>query len=268
MQNPSVNSGMIALLLLALLWLATVRWTFQDSTARFRSGWAWLVIAAVLPFLGWGFYLLYRGSSLVEYDEMERAERIAVSRELKRWTWRKDREALQALVAHAVELTDKERSRLRERAITFRRRYSPREIWRGFVQGFRANLRRTAMRMKPKPRARPEHAPKAETQADETVVAATTQDAEKKASAADPKYGTRGRAAGRRERRKQKYEEMLQFLAETPQEDSYLEELIYNGKYALALEIARDNLAIAREMSDRRKVVTYEKYVARLKELQ
>jgi len=266
MQNPFVSSGLIALLLIAALWLYTVGWTFLDADTRFRRGWAWLVIAAVLPFVGCGFYLLYRRSSLIEYDEQERAERVTVSRELKRWTWRRDRNAVRAFFTSVAALTDKERSRLRERAITFRRRYSMRELWRGFVPGFRANARRLAVRIKPKPRLRPTHVPKAETQADGTVVAATTQGAEKAAPA--PKYGKRGASGQKRERRKQKYEEMLQFLAETPQQDAYLEELIYNGKYALALEIARDNLAIAREMSDARKVVTYEKYVARLKELE
>lgn len=273
MQNPFVSSGLIALLLIAALWLYTVGWTFLDADTRFRRGWAWLVIAAVLPFVGCGFYLLYRRSSLVEYDEQERAERVSISRDLKRWTWRRDRDTVRAFFTSVAAQSDKERSRLRERAITFRRRYSLRELWRGFVVGFRANMRRTAVRMKPKPRPRLTYAPKeqaasVDAQADGTVVAATSEGAEKAAPSPEPKYGKRGSSGRKRERKKQKYEEMLDFLAETPQEDSYLEELIYNGKYALALEIARDNLSIAREMSDARKVVTYEKYVARLKELE
>jgi hypothetical protein len=56
---------------LPLVHLVLVYWVYRDALWRYNRGAPWALMCMVLPFAGWGFYLLYRHSPLVEFDRID-----------------------------------------------------------------------------------------------------------------------------------------------------------------------------------------------------
>ncbi|OPX23277.1 MAG: hypothetical protein B1H03_02140 [Planctomycetales bacterium 4484_113] len=71
-----------------------------------------------------------------------------------------------------------------------------------------------------------------------------------------------------RRRRLQEKMELLRLLTEVPVPDDQLEELIYQGNLPVARLYCEDQLMLAKEQNDERRIISYERYLHRVQELE
>ena len=62
--------------------------------------------------------------------------------------------------------------------------------------------------------------------------------------------------------------ELLRLLTEVPVPDDQLEELIYQGNLPVARLYCEDQLMLAKEQNDERRIISYERYLHRVQELE
>jgi RNA polymerase subunit RPABC4/transcription elongation factor Spt4 len=84
LSSPALKiAGEILLLLIVIIWLSLVYWTFADASRRGALRFLWLVVAIVCPFVGTLVYLIVRPPEYV-LDSRERELELAVlERELR-----------------------------------------------------------------------------------------------------------------------------------------------------------------------------------------
>jgi hypothetical protein len=247
-DNPFVPWLLLVDLVALLAHIYIVYWVYRDAAWRYNRGAPWGLIAAVLPLAGWLFYLAYRVSPLVQYDRLE-AEDFEEEHE---WTDYDDYRVRRdkAWFKEMFTPTDgKALSRWREQ----RRRLSPQE--RREVRQLRAQRKADARRKR-----------------SEKVAGKRQLRRERRLAAVERQtvtglHGAQQRMSDRRQRALQRQLAVVEQLRTLPREDVRLEELIYEMRYAEALQQSRDSLEVAREMADAQGVVTYEAYIERLENL-
>jgi hypothetical protein len=257
-DNPFVPWMLIFDLALLLLHIYMVYWVYRDALARYRRGAPWAVLAAVFPVGGWLFYVLYRKSPLVELDRLDTELFDEAEQD---WT---DYDTYQA---------NQSAQMFRELSALWRKPegqgYSPwvrlsrlREQKRGGTPEERAVLKQERLQkrkesVEQKRQRREELAQRkrsAQQQKRERTTLAGT-------------MGTKYRMSDRKQRALQRKLEVVEKLKLMPREDHGLEEMIYEMRYAEALQAAHGGLAVAQEMRDPQGVITYEAYIERLQRL-
>lgn len=238
--NPFVPWERIWMGLVLAAYLYFIYWTYRDAQSRFYNGVWFALLAAIFPFGGWLFYLLYRHSSLVEYDRIDLHERfferipeveydlyLAYSRQealdnllaqMKQFflgEGLKEEAATSAYSEHIMRSREKERAQAREEKVSenyFRARKK--------VRTRLSSFKRTAQRVSSPVRV---------------IV-------EEQLS-------------------------LLEKLTAAPIPDNELEELIYQGQLKLAKMYAEDQLLIAKEQNDERRIYSYKAHLQRVEEL-
>jgi hypothetical protein len=257
-DNPFVPWMLIFDLALLLLHIYMVFWVYRDALARYHRGAPWAVLAAVFPVGGWLFYMLYRKSPLVELDRIDTELFDEAEQD---WT---DYDAYKA---------NQSAQMFRELSALWRKPegqgYSPwvrlsrlRELKHGGTPEERAvlkqeRLQRRKANAEQKRQRREEQAQRKREQQqkkrERTTLAGT--------------MGTTYRMSDRKQRALARRLEVVEKLKLVPREDAALEEMIYEMRYAEALQAAQGGLAVAQEMRDPQGVLTYETYIERLKRL-
>ena len=239
LKNHFVPWGRIGSFALLVVHLYLVWWVYRDAERRFHNGVWFALFAAIFPLGGWLFYLVYRSSSLPEYDLIELKERIferypAVEYDI--YLAYQRQEALLELMRKVKEFflpTDEpagpagyndEVNLSRQRELLAQRSAVARE-----------NLTRTRERLQQRMKA----------------IGASMQ-----------------HALSPRRRRLQEKMELLRLLTEVPVPDDQLEELIYQGNLPVARLYCEDQLMLAKEQNDERRIISYERYLHRVQELE
>lgn len=256
-NNPFIPYMLIGTLLFFLLHLIIVYWVYRDALARYNRGAPWALMCMVLPFVGWGFYLLYRRSPLVEFDRIDaeifdqdfvwtdydtykKNQSAKFFSDLTSFFKRGEGSGYSPWVrrSRAKELGHKLTPE--ERAAATEQRRAKRKQW------LEERRQRAAERRQRKLER------KAEAKERQTVQGA---------------HGSAFKLSDRRQRKIKQRLQLMEKLKELPREDPAIEELIYEMKYAEALSAAREALEIAKEMKDRQGLATYESYIERLDRL-
>lgn len=239
-SNPFVPWDRIWGVVILAVYLYIIYWTYRDAQSRYYNGVWFALFAAVFPVGGWLFYLLYRQSSLVTYDEIDLHERfferipeveydlyLAYSRQealdnmfaqMKQFflgEGLKEEAATSTYPEHIMRSREKERVREREEKVRdnyFRARKKVRTKLSGF--------KRTAQRVSSPMRVKVEE-----------------------------------------------QLSLLDKLTAAPIPDAELEELIYQGRLKLAKMYAEDQLLIAKEQNDERRIYSYKAHLQRVEEL-
>ncbi len=239
--NPFVPWDRIWAAAVLAVYLYQIYWVYRDAQKRFANGVWFGLLAAVLPFGGWLFYLLYRGSSLVDYDMIDLRERIferypAVEYDL--YLAYKRQEALDNTLERAKAFFFAEGVGALEAATdTY-----PEHIMRSREKELAAAREKRVREAYDRARARvSEHA----------------------ASTAE----TVSRILSPRRRRLEEKLELMDALTEAPLPDPELEDLIYQGKLRVARMYCEDQLQIAKEMNDERRILSYQKHLLRVEGL-
>lgn len=61
----------LCILFIAILWLATVFWTYRDAARRGALPWFWALVGVLFPFVGWTIYMVVRPPEVID-DARER----------------------------------------------------------------------------------------------------------------------------------------------------------------------------------------------------
>jgi hypothetical protein len=257
-DNPFIPWLIVLDLVFLLVHLYMVYWVYRDAMARYHRGAPWATLAMVFPFGGWLFYVLYRNSPLVE---MDRIEADLFDEDAEEWT---DYDAYKAKQGSPMfrELGSILRkpegegyspwvrlSRMRE----LRRMKTPEE--RAAQKQQRLLTRKEAVerkRMRREEKAQRRRQSKQDLRERTTLVGA---------------MGATIRMSDRKQRAMQRKLELVEKLKLLPREDKVLEDMIYEMRYADALNAARDGVAVAREAQDPQAEITYQAYVERLERL-
>jgi hypothetical protein len=250
MENLRINWDVLWNAIVFFALLVQARWVWKDAQHKYGRGRFWGVVAFFFPVGGLVFYLLYRGSALMEIDmtdaeleyDCDLASNVQVSRRFsdrpkkhEGWALRRTRyvRVSKRDKFHAKELRQKAESvenenpllakELREKADSIdppkQKRKSLKGAWREFWtikrDEFYIGLR--------KRRARKEYL--------------------------------------RTPKKLRRYEEFIEKLSTTPFVDPTIEGLIFEGQYEVARERAIVNLEIAEETDNERKRITYRRYL-------
>jgi len=242
-RNPFVPWLLLTDLCAILVHVYLVWWVYRDAAWRYNRGAPWGLITALIPVAGWMFYLAYRNSPLVEFDRLE-AEDFDADHE---WT---DYDTYKANRGQAW-FKD-----------LFTRDAAAGEVKRKVDPGERLEVRR--LRAERKAEARRKRA--------ERIAGKREQRRQRKVAARERQtvvgaHGEVSRLSDRKQRALHRQLAVVEQLKTLPREDTSLEDLIYEMKYAEALKQAQEALEVAREMNDAQGVVTYEAYVQRLEGL-
>jgi hypothetical protein len=256
-NNPFIPYLLIGSLVIILVHLVLVYWVYRDALWRYNRGAPWALMCMVLPFAGWGFYLLYRKSPLVEFDRID-AEYFD---EDFVWTdydtYKKNQGA--RFFSDLTSLFKRDegsgyspwvrRSRERElkRKLTPEERAAAKEQRRQNRQHWLAERRKKAAERRELKKAR-----RLEARERQTMQGA---------------HGAAFKLSDRRQRKIRQRLQLIDKLRELPREDQAIEQLIYEMRYPEALSAAKEGLEVAKEMSDRQGVATYEAYIERLDRL-
>jgi len=239
LKNHLVPWGRIGSFIVLLIYLYLIWWTYRDAERRFHNGVWFGLLAAIFPLGGWLLYLLYRGSSLPDYDLIELRERIferypAVEYDIYLAYQRQEAlsELMRKLKAFFVQAEEAAPATAYSDEV---RRSRERELMAERAARARESLTRT----REKVRRRMD------------LVGASMQ-----------------RAFSPRRRRLADKLELLQLLTEVPVPDDQLEELIYLGKLRVARMYCEDQLQLAKEQNDERRIVSYQRYLRRVQELE
>ncbi len=258
-DNPFVPWMLIFDLLLLLAHIYIVFWVYRDALARYHRGAPWAMLAAVLPFGGWLFYILYRRSPLVELDHIE----------------------TELFDEAEAQWTDYDAYKANQSAQMFRELSS---LWRKREgEGYSPWVRLSRLREGQRPRTPEEHAAlklerartrseaKAQRREHQAVRAERQRQARQLKRERTTMAGAMGatyRLSDRKQRALHRKLEVLEKLKLVPREDKVLEDMIYEMHYAEALQAAREGLAVAREMQDPQGEITYQAYIERLERLE
>ena len=257
-DNPFVPWMLIIDLVLLGVHLAIVYWVYRDALLRYNRGAPWAVLAMLLPIAGWLFYLMYRSSSLVQLDRIEAElfdesehewtdydtykanQGSALFKELSSYIKRPEAEGYSPWVRLSrqrelkKQLTPKEKKARKEQQALERQEARKKRLER------RAEARELRRLRKKEAKER-------------TVMRGA--------------HGFSFKLSEGRQKRLQRKLELVEKLKTMPREDDYLEGLIYEMRYAEALQAASDGLATAEEMNDQQGVITYQHYLERINRL-
>jgi hypothetical protein len=256
-NNPFIPYVLISTLLIILVHLVLVYWVYRDALWRYNRGAPWALVCMVLPFAGWGFYLLYRRSPLVEFDRIDaeyfdedftwtdydtykKDQGARFFKDLTSFFRGEDGSGYSPWVRRSRERELKRKRTPEEIAAAKRERREKREQWQA-ERKQRAEERRALKQER-----------RQESRERQTVQGA---------------HGSAFKLSDRRQRKIRQRLQLIEKLKELPREDPAIEQLIYDMNYAGALAAAREGLEIAREMNDRQGLATYEAYVERLERL-
>lgn len=235
LRSGAFTNGIYVLNALILLgWVFTVIFAFYDARERFDRGWFWAGVAFVFPFIGIMFYLLYRNSSLAEADLLDMEYGFMDS---KSWALQDlaERKALanKTRLEHMIKVRQ---SNLRERFP--QHNFSPR-YW----------IERLMLWID-------EGDPRKQTEKRRQELANQLPTARK------PKPNSSKQAVTQL-RGKLKHYKRLAELANLPREDDEIDQLISDDKIFEAIQLLRERLTLAREMSDGKGETTYTHYLDR-----
>lgn len=236
LRSGSFLNGVFILNTVLLLgWVFTVIFTFHDARARFDRGWYWAGIAFFFPFAGLFFYLMYRNSSLAEMDlmDLDTGYMDAQSWALQDLEERKSSER-RARLEHMIKTRQ---SNLRER---FPKKVFSPKYWieRLMLWVDEGDPRKQTERRRQEAAKQLIRVPKSAVKRD--------------------KITTVKQLKG-----KLKYYKRMSDLANMPREDEDIDSLISDGKNSEALNLLRERLLLAREMSDGKGEATYKHYLDR-----
>lgn len=252
-DNPFIRWLIIFDVLILLVHVSMIYWVYRDASWRYNRGAPWALFAALFPFGGWLFYILYRISPLPQFD---RNEQDMFDEDDHEWNdydeYRANRssglfqELYEATHEGSGYTAEQRQSRRRE----LRGKLSPEEI-----------VARREQRLAEKQQKR-----EANTENRQKRKASSKQRKleSKERSKMTGRHGFSFRMSDRRQRQIKKQLQMLDTLKSLPREDRIIEEMIYEMDYIGALAAAADALEIATEMGDAQGVVTYERYVERI----
>jgi hypothetical protein len=254
-DNPFVPWMLIFDLVALLVHIYMVFWVYRDALARYHRGAPWAVLAAVFPVGGWLFYILYRKSPLVELD---RIDTELFDEAEKDWT---DYDAYKA---------NQSAQMFRELGALWRKPegegYSPwvrlsrlRELKRGGTPEERAVLKQERLQ---KRKASTEQ--KRQRREDQVQRKRELAQKKRERTTLAGTMGTKYRMSDSKQRALARKLEVVEKLKHVPREDKVLEDMIYEMRYAEALQAAQDGLSVAQEMRDPQGVLTYEAYIERL----
>jgi hypothetical protein len=257
-DNPFVPWMLIFDLALLLVHIYIVFWVYRDALTRYQRGAPWAMLAAVLPVGGWLFYILYRRSPLVEMDYIDTELTDEAEQE---WTdydaykanqsaqlfselgslWRKREGESYSPWVRMSRLREGQRARTPEELAALKL-----ERVRKRGEAVEARRQRKAQQLDRQRQAR-QH------KRERTTLAGA--------------MGTTYRMSDRKQRALHRKLEVLEKLKLVPREDKVLEDMIYEMRYAEALQAAREGLCVAREMQDPQGEITYQAYIERLERL-
>ncbi len=216
-------------------WVFTVIFTYHDARARFDRGWYWAGIAFFFPFAGLFFYLMYRNSSLADMDlmDIDTGYMDAHSWALQDLEERKANER-RARLEHMIKVRQ---SNLRER---FPKRIFSPKYWieRLMLWVDEGDPRKQTERRRQETAKQLIRIPKSAVKREKI-------------------------ATVKQLRGKLKYYKRMSDLANMPREDEDIDTLISDGNNSEALDLLRERLLIAREMSDGKGESTYKHYLDR-----
>jgi hypothetical protein len=240
-SNPFVPWARIWAGLALAAYLYLIYWTYRDAERRFNSGVWFGLLAAVLPVGGWVFYLLYRQSSLTTYDIIEQREKLfdrhpAIEYEL--YLAYRRQEALDEMVQRMKAFLLGEGLPETEPAVTDYPEHIMRSREKELAQHREKKVREVYERTRARVRTRL------------SVIGQSVQ---------------RGVSPRRVEVANQLA--LMGKLTETPLPDRQMEELIYEGKLNVAKMYCEDQLQIAKEQNDERRIFSYKHHLRHIEEL-
>jgi len=257
-SNPFLPHVLLLTLVVLALHVYTILWVYRDALRRYNRGAPWALLAAVLPFAGWMFYLLYRKSPLVEFDRID-AELFDENFE---WTDYDDYKANQSRLAFA-ELTSfwhrkDEGSGYSPWVRLSRQREMSRQLTPAEREARKADLaeRRAkavaSRKQKLEQRRQNKLERKQEARERQTMTGS---------------HGFKFKLSDRKQRQIKSKLALIEKLKQLPREDHNLEDMIYNMDYDGALAAAREGLELSREMGDQKGIATYEHYIERVERI-
>jgi hypothetical protein len=240
-NNPFVPWERIWAGLTLAVYLYLIYWTYRDAERRFNSGVWFGLLAAILPVGGWVFYLLYRQSSLTTYDIIEQREKLldrhpAIEYEL--YLAYKRQEALDEMIQRMKAFLLGEGLPETEPAISDYPEHIMRSRERELAQHREQKVREVYERARTRVRTRL------------SVIGQSVQ---------------RG-VSPRRIEMADKLA-LMGKLTEIPLPDRQLEELIYEDKLKIAKMYCEDQLQIAKEQNDERRIFSYKHHLRHIEEL-
>lgn len=239
LKNHLVPWGRIGSFMVLIIYLYLIWWVYRDAERRFHNGVWFALLAAVFPLGGWLLYLLYRGSSLPEYDLIELKERIferypAVEYDI--YLAYQRQEALSDLMRRVKAFFLQPEETAAELGYSDEvRRSRERELMAARAARARESFIRTQQKLRERM----------------NLIGASMRQV----------------LSPRRHRLQEKIE-LLRLLTEVPVPDDQLEELIYQGKLRVARMYCEDQLQLAKEQNDERRIVSYQRYLRRVHQLE
>ena len=240
-NNPFVPWARIWAGLTLAVYLYLIYWTYRDAERRFNLGVWFGLLAAVLPVAGWVFYLLYRQSSLTTYDMIEQREKLfdrhpAIEYEL--YLAYKRQEALDEMIQRMKAFLLGEGLPETELAVTDYPEHIMRSREKELALHREKKVREAYRRTRARVRTRL------------SVIGQSVQ-----------------RGVSPRHVEAVDQLALMAKLTEIPLPDRQLEELIYEGKLKIAKMYCEDQLQIAKEQNDERRIFSYKYHLQHIEEL-
>jgi hypothetical protein len=239
-SNPFVPWDRIWAGVILAIYIYIIYWTYRDAQRRYFNGVWFATLAALLPFAGWLFYLFYRNSSLVEFDTVDTHERFfdrIPEVEYDLYLAYARQESLENMYAQMKQFFLGEGMKEEAATSTY-----PEHI-------MRSRERELVMQREHKVRENYEKARK------------------KVRSRLSVLGSTARRVSSPMRVQLEEQLNLLDKLTEAPIPDRELEELIYQGRLKLAKMYAEDQLLIAKEQNDERRINSYKYHLRRVEEL-
>ena len=240
-NNPFVPWERIWAGLTLAVYLYLIYWTYRDAERRFNSGVWFGLLAAILPVGGWVFYLLYRQSSLTTYDMIEQREKLferhpAIEYEL--YLAYKRQEALDEMIQRMKAFLLGEGLPETEPSVSDYPEHIMRSRERELAQHREKKIREAYERTRTRVRTR---------------LSVIGQSVQRRVSPRRVEMADKLALMGK--------------LTEIPLPDHQLEELIYEGKLKIAKMYCEDQLQIAKEQNDERRIFSYKHHLRHIEEL-
>jgi hypothetical protein len=255
-DNPFIRWLIILDVLILLAHVSMIYWVYRDASWRYNRGAPWALFAAIFPFGGWLFYILYRISPLPQFD---RAEQDMFDEDDHDWNdydeYRANRSSglFQELYEASMEGSGYTAEQRQSRRRELRGQLSPEEIVARREQRLAERAQKKAAR--------------AENKVQRQTTAKQRKLDSRERSKMTARHGFSFRMSDRRQRQIKKQLQLLDTLKNLPREDQIIEEMIYEMDYIGARAAASDALEIATEMQDAQGIVTYERYVERIERM-